>query len=147
MTKKEIEETLKDYHWMINSIKIIRESMEDAGEGLTAQYGDEAGQPKPQGGTQSDPVYQEVRRREKRWRIVHKYEKKIKVIQSRMHLVKNQREGEVLHWLLEGKSMTWIGKHMGLSDKHISRLRDNITARMSEMSEMSEKMTKEKACV
>ncbi len=62
-----------------------------------------------------------------------------------MHLVKNQREGEVLHWLLEGKSMTWIGgKHMGLSDKHISRLRDNIKARMSDM---SEKMTKEKACV
>ncbi|WP_245829153.1 hypothetical protein [Salipaludibacillus agaradhaerens] len=47
MNRKEIEETLKDYHWMINSIKIIRESMEDAGEGLTAQYGDESGQSKP----------------------------------------------------------------------------------------------------
>jgi len=34
MNKKEIEQILKDYHWMINSIKILRDSMKDAGEGF-----------------------------------------------------------------------------------------------------------------
>ncbi|MFJ7976517.1 phage portal protein [Peribacillus sp. NPDC096379] len=48
---KQIESILKDYHWMMNSIKILRDSMKDAGEGLTAQYGIEATLPKPQGYT------------------------------------------------------------------------------------------------
>lgn len=52
-------------HWMINSIKIMRKSLEQAGDGLTAQYGIEATLPKPKGQT-SDPIYSEVIRRSKR---------------------------------------------------------------------------------
>ncbi|NJP37910.1 helix-turn-helix transcriptional regulator [Alkalicoccus luteus] len=138
MNKKEIESTLKDYHWMLNSIKLLRQSMKDAGENMTAQYGEEAGMPKAQGGKQSDPVLREVKRREKRWNVVYTYESKVKSIQDRMHRVQEQRECEVLHWLLEGKSLAWIGRHMGLSDKHISRLKGNIITQMSDMSETSD---------
>lgn len=147
MNKKEIESALKDYHWMMNSIKLLRTSMNDAGENMTAQYGDEAGMPKPQGGNQSDPVFQEVKRREKRWSVVYRYEKEVKIVQDRMHLITDQRESEVLHWLLEGKSMAWIGRHMALSDKHISRLKDNVVSRMSDMSDMSEKRESQTVCV
>ncbi|WP_332249052.1 hypothetical protein [Bacillus sp. J33] len=52
---KQIESILKDYHWMMNSIKVLRHSMKDAGEGLTAQYGDAAEMPKAKG-TKNDPV-------------------------------------------------------------------------------------------
>jgi DNA-directed RNA polymerase specialized sigma subunit len=126
MNRKEIEETLKDYHWMINSIKIIRESMEDAGEGLTAQYGDESGQPKPQGGTQSDPVYQEVRRREKRWESVYKFEKKVKVIQEAINAISDDKEIEILNLILDGKSLRWIAKRINKSPSHVKRIKDSI---------------------
>lgn len=66
---KQIESILKDYHWMMNSIKILRDSMKDAVEGLIAQYGDAAGMPKAQG-TTSDPVYRECVRREKRFSFI-----------------------------------------------------------------------------
>ncbi|WP_366160589.1 LuxR C-terminal-related transcriptional regulator [Bacillus infantis] len=132
MNKKEIENILKDYHWMINSIKILKSSMQSAGEGLTAQYGDEAGMPKAQG-TTGDPVYREVVRREKRHLVIDKYKAKISVIQDRLHLIKDDRELEVLHWLLEGKSYRWIAMHMNLSDRHVRRLRDNIVVKMSQM--------------
>ncbi|MGM7722173.1 hypothetical protein [Metabacillus sp. Hm71] len=80
MNRREIENILKSYHWMINSIKILRESLEDAGEGLTAQYGIEASQPKPLGLT-GDPIYREALRRDKRRMVIYKYENKISVIQ------------------------------------------------------------------
>ncbi|AND39035.1 LuxR C-terminal-related transcriptional regulator [Cytobacillus oceanisediminis] len=127
---KQIESILKDYHWMINSIKILRDSMKGAGEGLTAQYGDAAGMPKVQG-TTSDPVYRECVRREKRFSVIHKFEEKISVIQDRMHLITDDREIEVLHWLLEGKSYRWIAMHMGLSHTHIARFKDSIVKKMS----------------
>lgn len=123
--KSEIENILKDYNWMINSIKIMRKSLEQAGEGLTAQYGIESSLPKPQG-TNSDPIYREVVRRSKRWDKIRQYEEKVRVIQSRIHLVNDEREYEVLHWLLEGKSMRWIGLHMGLSNTHIHRIKNAI---------------------
>ncbi|MBS4172108.1 DNA-binding response regulator [Bacillus sp. FJAT-49736] len=131
MNRKEIENILKDYHWMINSIQELRKSMMSAGEGLTAQYGIEASLPKPKG-TTGDPIYREIIRREKRHAVINKYKAKISVIQDRLHLIKDDRELEVLHWLLEGKSYRWIALHMGLSHSHIKRLRDSIIGQMCE---------------
>lgn len=128
---KQIESILKDYHWMMNSIKILRDSMKDAREGLTGQYGDAAGMPKAQGTTR-DPVYREIVRRERRYSVIKKYEDKISVIQDRMYLITDEREFEVLHWLLEGKSYRWIAMHMGLSHSHIGRIKDSIVKKMSE---------------
>lgn len=129
--QKEIENILKDYHWMMNSIKVLRDSMDDAGEGLTTRFED-ADMPKAKG-TTSDPVYREIVRREKRWKVIYKYRDKISIIQDRIHLVRDSREQEVLHWILEGKGYSWIARHMGLSERHIRRLKDSIVAQMSEM--------------
>ncbi len=131
MNKIDIENTLKDYHWMINSIKIMRQSLESAGEGLTAQYGIESSMPKAQGQT-SDPVHREVVRRGRHWKKVKGYEEKIKVIQERVHLITNERETEVLHWILEGKSYRWIATHMGLSHSHIRRIKESIVGQLSQ---------------
>lgn len=125
MDRKEMESILKDYHWMINSIKLLRSSMEDAGERIVKKYGEDSDMPKAKGVT-SDPVYQEVRRREKRWNIVNRYEERVKMIQQRLHVIKKEREIEVLHWMLEGKSLRWIALHMGLSHSHVQRIKDSI---------------------
>ena len=46
------------------------------------------------------------------------------------------RETEVLHWLLEGKSLRWIGRHMQLSDRHIGRIKDTVIDKMLQMSQV-----------
>ena len=122
---------LNDYHWMMNSIRLLRDSMAGAGERVVRQYGQDSDMPKAQGGT-SDPVYQEYLRREKRWIKIREYESKVKIVQERMHAIKDQREIEVLHWLLEGKSFRWIGLHMGLSHSHIGRIREDIMTKLLE---------------
>ena len=116
---------------MINSIKIMRKSLQEGGEErITAQYGDESALPKPKG-TTSDPVYRELLRREKRWRKIEEYERKVKMIQDRIHVIQDEREFEVLNWLLDGKSYRWIGHHMGLSFSHIRRIRDSIVEKLA----------------
>ncbi|WP_339161773.1 DNA-binding response regulator [Siminovitchia sp. FSL W7-1587] len=130
MQRNEIEQILKDYHWMINSIKIMRKSLEQAGEGLTAQYGLEAAMPKAKGET-SDPVHREVVRRGKRFKKIREFEEKILKFQGLFHKVSDERECEVLYWLLEGRSYRWIGHHMGLSFSHIKRIRDSIVDKLS----------------
>ncbi|QTD39927.1 DNA-binding response regulator [Sporosarcina sp. Te-1] len=127
-TFMEMEQIVRDYHWMINSVKVIREGMGDMG-GLTAQYGVEAAMPKRKGG-HSDPIYREATRRERRMKKVYEYEKKIQLVQERMTLIEDDREFEVLHWMLEGKSLRWIGRHMQLSDRHIGRIKDSVIQRL-----------------
>lgn len=134
ISRFEIADILKDYHWMMNSIKLLRESMMAAGERIVRTYDMDSDMPKAQG-TTSDPVFQEIVRREKRWKNIIEYEEKVKIIQERMHLIKDERELEVLHLLLDGKSYSWIARHMGLSDRHIRRIKDSIVVQMSEMSE------------
>ncbi|MGG6449336.1 DNA-binding response regulator, partial [Pseudobacillus badius] len=107
---------------MMNSIRILRESLSDAGERVARQYGPDSNMPKAKDRT-SAPVYQEYLRREKRWKKVHEYERKIQLLQQRLQAIEDEREIEVLHWLLEGKSYRWIAMHMGLSHSHIRRLR------------------------
>nr|WP_197214721.1 LuxR C-terminal-related transcriptional regulator [Cytobacillus firmus] len=127
---KQIESILKDYHWRMKSIKVLRDSVKDVGKELTSQYGDAAGMPKAQG-TTSDPVYREIVRRERRYSIIRKYEAKVSVIQDRMHVITDEREGEVLHWLLEGKSYRCIAMHMGLSHTQIGRIIESIIKKIS----------------
>ena len=132
ISKAEIENILKNYHWMLNSIKIMRENMDELIGSQTAMYGIDASLPKSQG-QNSDPVYNDVVRRSKYWKRIAKYEEKVKIIQERLHLITDDREIEVLNWMLEGKGYSWIARHMGLSERHIRRIKDSIVEKMSKM--------------
>ncbi|MES9686022.1 DNA-binding response regulator [Bacillus sp. JJ353] len=131
MNRKEIESILKDYRWMMNSIQVLRESLEDAGEGLTAKYGIEASLPKAQGET-SDPVFKETVRRAKRFKKISIYEEKVQKLQDRINRITDERESEVLYWLLEGKSYRWIAQHMELSLTNIWRIKEAIVIKLSD---------------
>lgn len=131
MKKWELASSLKDYHWMINSIKVMQESLNESESKVTANYGVESTLPSGQGQT-GDPIFRETLRREKRWKVISHYEKKVKEVQDRIHLITDERELEVLHWMLEGKGYSWISRHMGLSERHIRRLKDSIVEKMCE---------------
>lgn len=136
MNEKQIENTLRDYNWMINEIKRQRELLEDAGTNLVAQSGIESTLPKAQGES-GDPVALEVVRRDKKHMWIHKLEVKVLFIQERMAVIEEEREKAVLECLLDGMSMVAISKHMGLSRRHIQRIKECIVNKMSQMSQMS----------
>ncbi len=146
MNEKQVEEALKDYHWIINEIKRQRELLEDAETSVVAQSGIESTLPKALGEI-SDPVAREVIRRDKKFSWVNKLEKKVLFIQGRVYLIKNEREKAVLECMLDGLSMIAISKHMGLSERHIYRLRTNIVQKMSGNAGLSGKVHSQKCCV
>ena len=133
MNRNEIANILKDYHWMLNSIKVIRESLDNGSHisSKVSQYGIEATLPRSEGNP-GDPIFADVIRRGKYWKKIEAYEKKVQYIQDRVHLITDDRESEVLFWLLEGKSYRWIAQHMGLSKTNIQRIRDSIVDQLSE---------------
>lgn len=124
MTKQEIEQTLRDYHWMIREIERLRELLGDAGERVVRSY-ELLDMPKPQSG-RSDPVALEVSRRERHWKKLRTYEQKIMYVQERLDIIQDERERTVLDCMLDGMSMRAIAHHMGLSRRHVQNLKDSI---------------------
>ncbi|SEP57160.1 regulatory protein, luxR family [Virgibacillus subterraneus] len=146
MNNQQIENALRDYSWMINEIKRQRELLDDAGTSVVAQSGIESTMPKAQGET-SDPVAQEVVRRDKKYTWINKLEKKVLFIQKRVPLITNEREKAVLECMLDGLSMSAISKHMGLSRRHIYNIKESIVNRIAQNAHFSQKLPTEKHCV
>lgn len=135
MNKQEILQALKDYHWMINEIKRQRKMLEnEVGGSLIAQYGEESVMPKAKG-VNSDPIFREVIRREKKSKWIAKIEKKVLFIQEHIDCVQGERERAVLECLLDGMSIIAISRHMGLSERNIRVIRANIVDTMYENAE------------
>lgn len=135
MNKKEVEQALKDYNWMLNEIKRQRQEIEyyDGGN-LVAQGGIDSVMPKAQGGT-GDPVAMEVVRRENKSDWILKLERKVLFIQKRIPVIQDEREKAVLECMLDGMSMSAIGHHMGLSRRHIYTLKESITSQFAHFSQ------------
>jgi len=119
-------------------IKRQRDLMGYTGGNLVAQGGIESVMPKPQGET-SDPVALEVIRRNKAGRWVVELERKALFIQKRIPFITDEREKAILECMLDGLSMVAIGRHMGLSERHIRRLKDSIVSKMSGMPSLPNK--------
>jgi len=127
MNKREIEQALRDYSWMIKEIKRQRELLGDyEGGNLTAHIDD---MPKGKGVT-GDPVADEVVRRDRNNRWLNTLEYKVSYIQKRIPIITDERERAVLECMLDGMSMMAIGKHMGLSRQHIYRIKESILLQM-----------------
>ncbi|WP_244294818.1 hypothetical protein [Lysinibacillus fusiformis] len=109
ITPDDLDSMSTDYHWMVNAIKEMRSEMVIGAR--TAQYGIEATKPKAVGGV-GDPIIQEAIRRSKNIKRVAEYEKKLLEVQQRVDKVVYSRDAEILFWLLGGKSMRWIARHM-----------------------------------
>lgn len=149
MDKKEIEQALRDYRWMIKEIQRQREMLSHYDTNVTGQTGIEAVMPKAKGVT-SDPVALEVIRRDKKSQWVEKLEQKVLFIQKRISVISDEREKAVLNCMLDGMSMSAIGKHMGLSRRHIYTIKDSIISQIAHFTHDahdSHISTKEKQCV
>lgn len=114
---------------MVREIERIRGYLSSAGERTVRTYGIESDLPKPKGGT-SDPVHQEVARREKQWRRMEKLENKVRFVQERIELIGDERERTVLDCMLDGMSFTAIAYHMRLSKGHVNNLKDSVVDRI-----------------
>ncbi|QCR33140.1 LuxR C-terminal-related transcriptional regulator [Lysinibacillus sp. SGAir0095] len=128
INKHTLDQWIKDYRWMINTVEEIRNELPIKGA-KTAQYGIEATMPKASGGT-SDVVFSEMTRRSNHMRKINDYIIKIAEVQRRAKKITDSKETEVLFWILEGKSLRWIGSTLNMSHTSVQRVRDRILDKM-----------------
>lgn len=149
MNRREIEKALKDYHWMVKEIERLRQLLGQAGENLCQQYGIESTLPKPQG-SNTDKVFNEVARRERSWRHLERLLKKVAFIESRIHLITDDKERTVLHCTLDGMQANEIAAHMNMSERQLYNVRESIIARIAGFAGIADfagKLQQERECV
>lgn len=126
LTRKLLEQCINDYHWML---RVVVENTSDMhAEVKTVVYGIDAAMPRVVG--ISDPIANEVARKERHYKKIQDYKSKILIVQERINKVTEPREEQILYWLLEGKSARWIASQMNLSHPTIKNIKDDIILQM-----------------
>jgi len=132
-TFHDIENALKDYSWMIKEIQRLREELNTPNTKMTASYGIEATLPKGNG--TSDPVGREVIQRDRRYKTLKRFEKKVSFIEQHAPAIKSDREIAVLNCMLDGMSFVAISQHMGFSERKVYMIKDDIVKKLKESAE------------
>ncbi|MCK6203941.1 DNA-binding response regulator [Bacillus infantis] len=132
-TFNDIENALRDYHWMIKEIMRLKEELNTSNASVTAAYGIEASMPKGSG--TSDPTGREVIQRDRRHKTLKKFEEKVKFIEQNSSCINDDRELTVLNCMLDGLNIVSISQHMGFSERKVYGLKDEIVKKMKENAE------------
>lgn len=131
LSKYQLYGLLKDYHWKLKEIQRIDHYLSETDFQGTAQYGLEATLPKPQGIVGKALENEVVRRIEKNKRL-NQYIEEVNLINERIPQIKDEKEKVVLDCLLDGLSLTAIGKHLGITRKNVSELREKIIDKLAD---------------
>lgn len=114
-TPTEIEQIIKDYHWMTN---IIETNVFNYDTSLTAQYGVESSMPKAQGQT-SDKVFMRVLKNDKQGEKYKKLVEKVQFVDEHEHVITNDKDYYILQLLKRGKNLNQIATFMECSKSNV----------------------------
>ncbi|MET3508567.1 DNA-binding response regulator [Halalkalibacter oceani] len=131
INKNNVEQALRDYHWMPKEIERIKKRLEEMDTSVTAMYGIEASLPKPKG-VHTDKVGNAVIRNEKQHRYLKKLQAKMKLVEDNIDSIEDDREKAVLFCMLDGMTQVSISLHLGLSEAKVSKIKYSIVNRMYE---------------
>ncbi|MEF3302401.1 hypothetical protein [Paenibacillus sp. GYB003] len=122
---EQVEEELKDYPWMVREIDRLRDALQEAGSGLTGVYGLDGAMPKGKG-RHADSVNREAQMREKHWSRLRQLEAKVKRLDEAAERVSDDRQRTVLEWIMEGRRMNHIARHIGVSRQRLHELKREL---------------------
>lgn len=130
MNQNQVEQAIKNYHWMVAEVKRLNEELESVNSKMTAQYGTESSMPK--GGGITDSVANEVCKRERCQRSLSKFKKKVEFVDKSALTIEDDMELTVLNCLMDGLSISQIAHHMRLSERKIYGIKDDLVKQMAQ---------------
>ncbi|TDM48225.1 hypothetical protein ETI08_03545 [Macrococcoides goetzii] len=128
-TPTEIEQIIKDYHWMTN---IIETNVFNYDTSLTAQYGVESSMPKAQGQT-SDKVFMRVLKNDKQGQKYKKLVEKVQFVDEHEDIIENEKDFYILQLLKRGKNFKQVAVFMECSHVNIYHRLQKIAKQMAEV--------------
>ncbi|MFI8712716.1 hypothetical protein [Brevibacillus brevis] len=124
------EEEIRDYNYMQIEIVRIQRFLREAGEGMVAQYGLDAGMPKGKG-SNGDKTHAEVVRRERKWKRLQNLQDKIERINKAVETIPGEQERLVVEALLDGDKNNLIAKEIGVSRQRYYEIKRSAVMKMA----------------
>lgn len=125
-TNHEIENALRNYHWLVKEVARLKRELGDIGNPLA----NKSEGPGAKTGRPFNPTLNEVIRREHKQETLEKFESKIEYVERNTVVVTNDRELTVLNCLLDGMNINNISRHMGYSKRTIYSIKESIIEKM-----------------
>ena len=127
-TPTEIEQMIKDYHWMTNIIETNVFNYESTG---VAQYGIESSMPRSSGN--GDKVFVRVLKNDTQGQKYQKLIQKVQFVDEKEHIIENEKDYYILQLLKRGKNFKQIAVFMECSHVNIYHRLQKITKMMAEV--------------
>ncbi|ATF15667.1 hypothetical protein HP398_23925 [Brevibacillus sp. HB1.4B] len=124
------EEEIRDYNYMQIEIVRIQRFLREAGEGMVAQYGLDAGMPKGKG-SNGDKTHAEVARRERKWKRLQNLQDKIERINQAVETIPGEQERLIVEALLDGDKNNLIAKEIGVSRQRYYEIKRSAVMKMA----------------
>lgn len=126
-TPTEIEQIIKDYHWMTNIIETNVFNYESTG---VAQYGIESSMPRSSGN--GDKVFVRVLKNDKQGQKYKKLVEKVQFVDEHEDVIENEKDFYILQLLKRGKNFKQIAVFMECSHVNIYHRLQKIAKQMAE---------------
>lgn len=125
MNHNDIDQAIRDYHWMIKEVHRLEKELDSIQDSLTAQYGVEASLPKGSS-MDHDKVGRTVVRRNEETKHMTKLKGKIAFVDHGIELITNDFEKAVMLCILDGLSQFQISQLFKMSEGKISSIKGQI---------------------
>jgi DNA-binding CsgD family transcriptional regulator len=133
-TNEEIENAIRNYHWLIKEIARLKGELGLIGNPLMNK--NEPGQQRH--GRPQNPTLNEVIRRETRLETLKKFQEKVEYVERNTLVALDDREMTVLNCLLDGMNISNISRHMGYSKRTIYSIKEEIVEKVKAYAESQE---------
>lgn len=133
-TNEEIENAIRNYHWLIKEIARLKGELGMIGNPLMNKS--EPGQARQ--GRPTNPTLNEVIRRETRLETLKKFQEKVEYVERNTLVITDDREMTVLNCLLDGMNISNISRHMGYSKRTIYSIKEEIVEKVKAYAEGQE---------
>lgn len=127
-TPTEIEQMIKDYHWMTNIIETNVFNYDSTG---VAQYGIESSMPRSSGN--GDKVFVRVLKNDVQGQKYQKLIQKVQFVDEKEQVVENEKDYYILQLLKRGKNFKQIAVFMECSHVNIYHRLQKIAKLMAEV--------------
>jgi len=136
MNYNDIEQALRNYHWMLNQVERLERELANVEPSLIPPYGIEASMPKAN--QISDKVGKTVIKRDEESRHLKKLKAKIAFIDNGLKNIENDLEKAVMLCIMDGLSQFQISQHFKISEGKVSSIKSHIIKRMSDLNVLND---------
>jgi hypothetical protein len=149
---EQIEELLRDYHWMIREIVRLERCLYGSSFSKkrswgVALYGDEAGMPKGSSGKSQAELVAMDDREERLYKRIRKLVEKVQILELVSDDIHGEMHKVVYDCMLEGMSYRSIAKHLGVSRDKIRQIKDEIISQLGQNDQIRQLLKNEKSLV